>query len=111
MFGCASNLTINSGGIPFLRSESVTVGTDAVDFGFGFDFRRQSPVGIIAVNLADAIPTGTTGTLPVRFTLNGRTQALTTYGGEAVTAADITGTGVYLVFYNRYTNALQLIGA
>jgi hypothetical protein len=60
------------------------------------------------VNIADAIPTGTTGTLPVRLTLNGSTRNLTFFGGTNVTAADLTGTGVVTIFYDWYNGILQL---
>lgn len=105
MFGCV-NVNTNVNGAPYLRTNGVTVGTDAVDFTLGF--RRIPPVGYLTVNIADAIPTGTTGTLPVRLTLNGQTRALTSFGGTAVTAADITGTGIVTIFYDFYSGVLQL---
>lgn len=105
MLGCI-NITTNSRGIPYLRTNSVTVGTDSVDFSLGF--QRISPVGYLTINIADAIPAGTTGTLPVRLTLNGQTRALTSFGGAAVTAADLEGTGIIQVFYDWYNGILQL---
>ena len=105
MFGCV-NVNTNVNGAPYLRTNGVTVGTDAVDFTLGF--RRIPPVGYLTVNIADAIPTGTTGTLPVRITLNGQTRSLTSFGGTAVTAADITGTGIVTIFYDFYSGVLQL---
>ena len=106
MFGCV-NVTTNVNGIPYLRTNSVTVGTTTVDFALGF--RRIPAVGYLTVNIADAIPTGTTGTLPVRFTLNGNTRNLTNFGGTNVTAADLAGTGVITIFYDWYNGILQLI--
>jgi len=106
MFGCV-NVTTNVNGIPYLRTSSVTVGTETVDFSLGF--RRIPPVGYLTVNIADAIPTGTTGTLPVRFTLNGNTRNLTYFGGDNVTAADLTGTGIITIFYDWYNGILQII--
>lgn len=106
MFGCV-NITTNVNGVPYLRTNQVTVGTESVDFALGF--RRIPAVGYLTVNIADAIPTGTTGTLPVRLTLNGQTRALTNFGGAAVTAADITGTGIVTVFYDWYNGVLQLV--
>ena len=100
------NVTTNVSGVPYLRTNSVTVGSDSVDFALGF--RRIPPVGYLTVNIADAIPEGTTGTLPVRLTLNGQTRALTTFGGVAVTAADLTGTGIIQVFYDWYNGILQV---
>lgn len=106
MFGCF-NITTNAQGVPYLRTNSVTVGTEAVDFALGF--RRIPAVGYITVNIADVIPTGTTTTLPVRFTLNGNTRALTTFGGEAVTVADVAGTGIITIFYDWYNGILQAV--
>lgn len=105
MFRCV-NITTNVNGVPYLRTNSVTVGTDTVDFALGF--RRIPAVGYLTVNIADAIPTGTTGTLPVRLTLNGNTRNLTFFGGTNVTAADLTGTGVVTIFYDWYNGILQL---
>lgn len=106
MFGCI-NVTTNTNGVQYLRTSGVSVSADTVDFALGF--YRISPVGYITINIADAIPTGTTGTLPVRFTLNGTTRNLTAFGGANVTAADLVGTGVVTVFYNFYDGTLQLI--
>lgn len=105
MFGCI-NVTTNANGTPYLRTNSVTVGTDAVDFALGF--RRIPAVGYLTVNVADAIPTGTTGTLPVRLVLNGSARNLTFFGGTNVTASDLQGTGVISVFYDWYNGILQL---
>lgn len=106
MFGSV-NVTTNVNGIAYLRTNGVTVGTDTVDFALGF--RRIPPLGYLTVHIADVIPTGTTGTLPVRFTLNGNTRNLTYFGGDNVTAADLTGTGVVTMFYNWYDGLLQII--
>lgn len=106
MFGSV-NVTTNVNGTPYLRTNGVTVGTDTVDFALGF--RRIPPLGYLTVNIADAIPTGTTATLPVRLTLNGNTRNLTFFGGANVTVADLTGTGIITVFYDWYNGVLQLI--
>ena len=106
MFGCIV-VNTNVNGIPLLRTTGVTVSADTVDFALGF--RRIPPVGYLTINIADAIPTGTTGTLPVRLTLNGNTRNLTFFGGANVTAADVTGTGVVTVYYDFYSGLLQLV--
>ena len=106
MFGCV-NVNTNVNGTPYLRTSSVTVGTETVDFALGF--RRIPAVGYLTVNIADAIPTGTTGTLPVRFTLNGNTRNLTFFGGDNVTASDLAGTGILTVFYDFFNGTLQLV--
>lgn len=56
-----------------------------------------------------AIPTGTTGTLPILFETNGATQAVTKFNGEALTVADVPGTGVVQLWFERDTNTLQLM--
>lgn len=104
MFGCVS-VTSNVNGIPYLRTTGVSVGTDAVDFSLGF--RRIPPVGYITINIADAIPEGTTTTLPIRLTLNGNTRNVTFFGGANVTVADLAGTGILTVFYDWYNGILQ----
>ena len=83
------------------------MGTESVDFSLGF--RRIPAIGYITVNIADQIPEGTTGTLPVRFTLNGNTRNLTAFGGANVTAADLTGAGIVELFYDWYSGVLQLM--
>lgn len=106
MFGYF-NVNTNVNGTPYLRTSSITVGTDTVDFALGF--RKIPAVGYLTVNIADAIPTGTTGTLPVRLTLNGNTRNLTFFGGTNVTAADLEGTGIITVFYDFYSGTLQAV--
>ena len=102
------NITTNAGGIPYLSVSNVTVGTESVDLAIGF--RRISPVGYFTVRMANAIPSDATTTLPVTLTLNGTTRALTLYDGTQVTVADlIGGTGVFLVFNDRFNGILQLV--
>lgn len=105
---CFSNITTNAGGIPYLASANVTVNDTAIDIALGF--RRIQPVGFMTIRLTDAIPTGTTTTLPVNITLNGTSRPLTLFDGTPVTAAElIGGTGVILVFNDRFNGILQLM--
>lgn len=101
------NVTTNAGGIPYLSSTNVTVGTETVDIALGF--RRIQPVGYFTVRMAAEIPTGTTGTLPVTLTLNGTTRALTLPNGTPVTAADLEAVSVFLVFNDRFNGNLVLM--
>lgn len=104
---CVNVIATNTRGVPYLATTGVTVGTDSVDFTLGF---RQIPrVGYLTIRISEAIPEGTTGTLPVRFTLNGQTRALTSFGGVAVTAADLTGAGVITVFLDWFNGILQTV--
>ena len=72
-------------------------------------YRNRPYVGGFYINLREAIPSGTTGTLPVLVGTNGDTRPLTTYGGAAVTAENLEGTGIYLLHYNKYTNEVFLV--
>lgn len=104
---CFSNITTNVNGTPYLTSTNITVTDTAVDIALGF--RRIQPVGYLTVRIANAIPEGTTGTLPVTLTLNGTSRSLTYFNGTPVTAADLEGTGVITVFNDRFNSILQLI--
>ena len=108
--GCFNNIVTNVNGIPYLSSTNTTVGTESVDIALGFTRRGLPPVGYFTVRVTDAIPTGTTATLPVTLTLNGTTRALTLYDGTPVTVAElIGGTGVIEVFNDRFNGILQLM--
>ena len=104
-------INVNQTGIPALRSLSVSVSTTQVAFDFNNHRNVGSPFrGLIIINLAQAIPTGTTATLPIVFTSGGGSVAsLTTFNGDPVTVANITGTGVYLAWYESQTDTLQLL--
>ena len=103
------NVTTNTHGVPYLSTSNVIVSDTTVDFALGF--RSIAPVGYFTVRITDAIPEGTTGTLPVHLTLNGVSRALTFFDGTPVTAADITGTGVITVFNDRFNGILQITSA
>lgn len=108
MANCFS-ITTNAGGVPYLSTTNVTVSDTTVDLALGWQ-RRLPPVGYFTVRVTSAIPDGTTATLPVTLSLNGVTRNLTLYNGDAVTVADlIGGTGVFLVFNDRFNNILQLM--
>jgi hypothetical protein len=99
------NVTTNVNGIPYLSTTNVTVTDEAVNLALGF--RRIQPVGYFTVRITSAIPTGTTETLPIQLTLNGTSRPLTFFDGTPVTVADITGTGVLMVFNDRFNGILQ----
>lgn len=104
-------INVNVGGIPALRSLSVNVGTADVKIAFNNHRNIGRPFrGIMVINIAQAIPAGTTDTLPIVFTSDGGNDVnLITYNGENATVADIPGTGIYLCWYESQTNTLQLI--
>ena len=100
-------VTTNAQGMPYLPTTNVTVTDTDVTFALGF--RNIPPVGFFTVRVTDAIPTGTTGTLPINLSLNGTSRPLTYFNGTPVTAADIEGTGILLVFNDRYNGILQML--
>lgn len=104
---CFGNITTNAGGIPYIQSTNVTVGTETVDIALGF--RRIQPLGYLTIRMDTQIPTGTTGTLPVTLTLNGTSRALTLPNGTPVTAADLEAVSVMTVFNDRFNGLLVLM--
>lgn len=101
---------VNRNGIPLIESSSVTVTDDNVVFTIANRaFRWLNQKGVILFRLNQPIPDGTTGTLPIVFSSNDFTQPLTNVGNAAITAAQITGTGVYLIYYDKDANLMQLL--
>lgn len=104
-------INVNRNGIPAISSLSVNVSDTQVAFDFNNHRNVGAPYrGLIIVRLNQAVPTGTTTTLPVVFTSGGGSaQALTGFDGNAVTVADLRGTGIYLVWFERSSATLQLL--
>lgn len=96
-----------NGGVPYINVKNVTVGTQSVDLELGYGNIR--PVGMMLVRIGTAIPEGTTGTLPVTLTLNRNTRTLTFFNGTEATVADLQGTGVMLLFNDKFNGILQLL--
>lgn len=101
---------VNRRGVPVIATTGVTVTANNVVFSFpnhafaGSWFRGQ-----VLVRIAQTIPTGTTGTLPILFETNSVTNPLTKANGAAVTVDDIAGTGIYLLYYDKQTDVLEII--
>lgn len=112
MFGATTNYPFNfanRNGIPMIESTNITVNTDNVVIGIPRRaFRFLNGNGIILFRLNTALPSNA-GTLPILFASNEFTQPVTLVGGEAATADQFTGTGVYLIYYDKSCNLLQLL--
>lgn len=105
------NINVNVNGIPCLRSTAVNVTATDVRFDFNSHRNVGRPfVGLVIVQLAQPIPTGTTTTLPIIFTTEGGNAAnVTTYDGANVTVADVAGTGVFIMWVNTQSGEVQLL--
>lgn len=101
---------INQRGIPTLQTRGVTVSDTSVDFKFNPDWNSNPFRGLLLVYISEEIPTGTTTTLPIRFSMAGTTSNVTVAGGANLTVADLPGVGVYLFYYDRFSDTLQLLG-
>lgn len=88
------------------------VSTTEVVFRFEAHPYVQMPYnGILIVNITTA-PTGAAGTEPVFFkTGDDPKVAVTTADGEPLTAADMSATGYYLLFFDRGQNVLQVFNS
>ena len=104
-------INVNVNGIPTLSSNSVSVTTTNVAIDFNNHRNVGRPFrGLLIIRLAQAIPAGTTDTLPIVFTSDGSNLTpVTTFNGDAVTVADIPGTGVYVLWYESSSSTLQLL--
>jgi hypothetical protein len=100
---------VNINGLPTIQSRAVTVSDTSVDFKFNPDWDRRPFRGLILVYLSEAIPEGTTTTLPIRFAMAGTTSNVTLAGGANLTVADLPGVGIYLLYYDRLADTLQLL--
>lgn len=100
---------VNINGIPTVKAQNVVVSDTTVDFKFNPDWDRRPFRGLLLVYLSEAIPEGTTTTLPIRFSMAGVTSNVTIAGGDNLTVADLPGVGVYLVYYDRFTDTLQIL--
>ncbi len=101
----------NINGLPTIKTQTVVVSDTAVTYKFAPDFDGRPFRGLILVYISEAIPTGTTTTLPVQFSMAGTTSNVTVAGGAVVTVADLPGVGIYLVYFDRWADTLQLIGS
>lgn len=92
---------------------SISVNVTATEVQFAFNRRRyvgRPYFGGLYADLAQAIPTGTTATLPIIFTSEGGNPTpVVGLDGVAITVADIPGTGIYHLFYDQRNERLQLL--
>lgn len=103
----------NRAGIPCIESQSVSLSTTACTFMFkNHPFLNSNFQGLVAVKINQTFEAPTTA-VPIQFsTINNAdaTNIVKTYNGANVTTTTWNGTGIYLMFFDRSTNTLQMIG-
>lgn len=104
---------VNRRGIPLIESAGVEVtDTNSVITIANRAFRFLDDRGVFLFRLNQTIPAGG-DTLPVIFSWTGFsqtfTQQVTLLGGDNATGANLAETGVYLVYYDKAANLIQLI--
>ena len=110
MFGATTNYPYNfanRNGIPMLESTSVTTNTTNVIINIpNRAFRFLNGTGLLLFRLNTEI---TDASLPIVFSSNEFTQPLTIVGGAAATGANMSEIGVYLIYYDKNSNLMQLM--
>jgi hypothetical protein len=92
-----------------IGSKSVTSdGTNVIITVSNCAFRGLNRYGVVLFKLNTAIPTDA-ATLPILISSNGTRLPLKLVGGETATAAQLTGVGVYLIYFNECCGELQLL--
>ena len=101
----------NRRGIPLIESTQVTADTANVTITLpNRVFRGLNDKGLVLFKLNQTIPEAS-NTLPIVFSSNDFTQPLTNIGGTAVTGETVFATGVYLIYYDKNANIMQLLTA
>lgn len=99
----------NIRGIPMIATSNVEVTTDNVVLTIPRRaFRSLANSGFVAFRLTQTLPTGG-ATLPIVIQSSEFTQSLTVVGGAAATGAQMPGTGVYLIWYDKCSDMMQLL--
>lgn len=114
MFGATTNYPFNfanRNGIPMIESNSVTVGESSVTIAIpNRAFRFLNGTGLILFRLNTAIPESA-ATFPIVFSSNEFTQPLTVTGGADATGSQMADIGIYLIYYAKNANLMQLMTA
>lgn len=101
----------NLRGIPMIASISVDVDTTSSTVTIGIPrkaFRGLADSGIIAFRLTQGVPEAGAA-FPIVFSSNDFLQSLTVLGGASATGAQMSGTGVYLIWYDKHSSTMQLL--
>lgn len=112
MFGASTNYPFNfanRNGIPMIESNSVSVTDTNVVINIpNRAFRFLNGTGLILFRLNTVIPESA-ASLPILLASNNFTQPLTLVGGEAATGEQMSGVGVYQIYYAKCSSIMQLM--
>lgn len=72
-------------------------------------FLLAAPRGVMPIYVKQDVPSGAADTLSVLLETNGQTQGVSVPGGDNLTAAGIAK-GVYLFYYDKSADILQILG-
>lgn len=102
----------NRNGFPCIESTGVTVTADEVIFSFNPHlYVNRNFQGGFFVKINDTYTAPATA-LPIKFTTTGvanSTVNLVGLGGVNITTDELNQTGIYICFYDRSSNVLQLL--
>lgn len=104
---------VNRRGIPLIESSAIeTTDTQVIITIANRAFRFLDDRGVFLFRLNQPIPEGV-DTLPVIFSWTGFqqtfTQPLVLVGGASATEEELEGSGIYLIYYDKSCNLLQLL--
>ena len=99
----------NRAGIPLVEANTVTSdGTNVIITIANNVFARLADRGVLLLRVNTTIPSDADA-LPIVISTNGESRPLVLAGGANATATQITGPGVYQIFYSKRANVLQLM--
>lgn len=101
----------NKNGIPCLETQGVSLTTTACTYTLkNHPFLNANYQGFVVIKIAQSVTAPTTA-VPIIFTTLGTSVSTPVMerGGVASNTSTINDTGVYLFFYDRTTDTLQLV--
>lgn len=100
----------NRNGIPMIETSQVTVTAQDVVYTIpNKAFRSLNDKGLVLLRIKQAVPSGTTATLPVALSSNSVLQPVTRIGGADATVEQVSPVGIYLAYYDKSGSTIQVI--
>lgn len=99
----------NRAGIPVVTTNPVVNTNDVTIILPNHIFKFLGAKGQIIINFSSAIPSGTTGTLPVYLSTNNEQRQLTSSTGELLTVADLSSVLTFIVYFDKSANVVRVL--